>query len=103
MSAPVVPTLKPESQEEIEAHALPALEFYERELRTELERQHWGKAVAIHLESRDYEVAQTATRAYRTLRQRRPQGWITTLAIGAERPNPALERRLGPLHRPERP
>lgn len=60
-----------------------ALAIYERKLPRLLEPAHIGDAVAIHVDSGEYEVAQTHSRAARALLKRHEaDGRIVTLTIG---------------------
>jgi len=69
------PTLSPLARE---AHAL-----YETRLRELLEPDYAGQAVAVHVDSEDYEVASTHSEAARALLVRHPaDGRVVTLTIG---------------------
>jgi len=60
-----------------------ALSLYETQLKTALEPRHSGQAVAVHVDSADYEVAPTHREAVRALLARHaPDGRIVTLTIG---------------------
>ena len=72
-----------------------AVQLYEREIRSTAERDHAGGCVAIHPESGDYELGRNSPSARRTLRRRRRDGYIITLEIGEQAPEPALDRLLG--------
>lgn len=68
---------------ELSPVAQQALNLYETELRSLLEPEFSGQAVAIHVDTRDYEVAATHSAAARALLARRPaDGRIVTLTIG---------------------
>lgn len=58
------------------------LELYDSRLKSLLEPEQNGKAVAIHLDSEDYIVHENWARATRLLRERHPNGSIFTLFIG---------------------
>lgn len=60
-----------------------ARNIYETRLRTLLERDHLGQAVAIHVDSGDYAVASSHNEAARLLLARHERdGRIVTLTIG---------------------
>lgn len=71
-----------------------ASRFFEERLKDLLEAKHTGSVVAIHPESRDFEVGRNSPGARRALRQRRPEGMIVTMSFGQDRPEPALDRLL---------
>jgi hypothetical protein len=71
-----------------------ATEIYGSRLRSLLEQNHLGEMVAIHPESGDYEVGKNSPTARRHLRGRHPAGFIVTMSIGPERPEPTLDRVL---------
>jgi hypothetical protein len=60
-----------------------ALDFYQAELQQILETDHNGKNVAIHPQTKSYEVAAGPGHAYRALRSRQPNGAIVVRKIGA--------------------
>ncbi len=70
--------------------------LYNDRLKGILEPEHNGQTVAIHLESGDHAVAANSPAALRSLRERRPAGKVMTMTIGPEKPDPALDRILGP-------
>ena len=55
--------------------------IYERLLPT-LEPQNTGKAVAIHIDSEDYAVADTHSAARRVLENSHPEGPVVTFTVG---------------------
>ncbi len=59
-----------------------AQSLYDNRLRTILEPERDGEAVAIHPESGDYEVAPNWALARRALRARQPNGFIYSQFIG---------------------
>jgi hypothetical protein len=60
-----------------------ALELYENKLRTVLEPQHNGEAVAIHVDTGDYALGRNHMAAVGNLRTRRARdGRIVVLTIG---------------------
>ena len=60
-----------------------ALALYESHLKPLLEPEHTGEAVAVHVDTGDYEVAPTHREAARTLLTRHPpDGRVVTLTIG---------------------
>jgi hypothetical protein len=59
-----------------------ALAFYKAELRPILEPDHNGENVAIHVETKDYEVAKGPGHAHRGLRARHPEGFVIIHQIG---------------------
>ena len=59
------------------------LSIYETRLRKELERSHLGQAVAIHIDSGDYDVGSSHSAAARLLMTRHKRdGRIVTFTIG---------------------
>lgn len=58
--------------------------FYEERLRSVLEDSQLGKAVAIHVDTGDYSVADTMVQARRLVYSRHPQGMIFARIIGVE-------------------
>src|SRR4030095_11518843 len=90
--------VSPENAWETELLRLSELGFalYNERLRGLLDPEHNGQTVAIHLESGDYAVAANSPAALRALRVRRPAGKVMTMTIGPEKPDPALDRTLGP-------
>jgi hypothetical protein len=56
--------------------------IYDRQLRGALEPDHNGQFVAIHIDTGEYVVADTSSRARATLRDRQPIGMIGTTKIG---------------------
>jgi predicted Fe-Mo cluster-binding NifX family protein len=69
----------PEDDEPI---VVEALAFYNRELRAILETDRNGDHVAIHVDSRSYEVAERSGAAHRALRSKHPDGVIVVHKIG---------------------
>ena len=63
-----------------------AKSIYER-LRGTLESKNAGKAIAIHIDSEDYAIADTHTAARQALEASHPEGAIVTLTIGPPTPN----------------
>lgn len=72
-----------------------AEEICEKRLRSSLEPVHIGEVVAIHVESGDFAVGKNSPTARRALRERHGEGMIVTMSVGADRPEPALDRILG--------
>lgn len=63
--------------------ATEGLALYETRLKAVLEPHHSGQAVAVHVDTADYEVAPTHSEAARALLTRHTQdGRIVTLTIG---------------------
>jgi hypothetical protein len=62
-------TVKPVKVSEI---VRKGMAIYEQ-LKSQLEREHWGKYVVIDPDSGDYEVAPTRTEALLKIRQRHPE------------------------------
>lgn len=60
--------------------------IYER-LRAVLEPQNIGKAVAIHVDSEDYAVADSHSAARRDLESSHPEGAIVTFTLGPPTPD----------------
>ncbi len=57
-------------------------EIYERDIRPQVEADHYGEVVAIDLESGDYAIADTALCAADALRERRPAPDVWVVRIG---------------------
>ena len=66
--------------------------FYEEKLKSLLENSQQGKAVAIHVDSGDYSVADTMVQARRLVHSRHPQGMIFARIIGIEPVNGQILR-----------
>jgi hypothetical protein len=58
------------------------LEIYDSRLKSLLEPEQNGKAVAIHVDTEDYIVHENWALATRLMRERHPDGAIFTLFIG---------------------
>ena len=70
-------------QPEVSAVSQAARRYYDAKLRAELERDSMGKAVAIHVDSGEYAVADSHAAAAELLMQRHPpDGRIVTMTIG---------------------
>ena len=74
-----------------------ALAFYKAELRPILEPDHDGEDVAIHVETKSYEVAKGVGHAYRAMRAKEPDGFIVVHRIGIADPG-LLARMKGERH-----
>jgi hypothetical protein len=59
-----------------------ALAFYNSELAFQLEPEHNGEDVAIHVDTKSYEVARGVGHAYRAMRAKFPEGPIIVHRIG---------------------
>lgn len=57
-------------------------EIYERDLRPLLEPDHFGRIVAIDIQTGDHAVADTALEASRDLRRRQPDAEVWLVRIG---------------------
>jgi hypothetical protein len=78
-SEPEISHLSPVSQR--------GVAIYREKLKSVLEPEHNGEAVAIHVGTGDYVVARSQTEARRTLLKRhKPDGQIVTLTIGPPTP-----------------
>jgi hypothetical protein len=76
-------SLSRDSEEEMTELGRRGLEYYERVLRAELEREHMGQAVAIHVPTGDYALGRTHWHARRALLERHPpDGQAVVLRIG---------------------
>jgi hypothetical protein len=71
-------TVKPVKVSEI---VRKGMAIYEQ-LKSQLEREHWGKYVVIDPDSGDYEVAPTRTEALLKIRQRHPEKVFFSRRIG---------------------
>jgi hypothetical protein len=75
--------------------------IYEEKLKTALEPEQNGKAIAIHLDTGDWAVAEHWGAARRVLRQRRPAGLIASFMIGPAAPDEhALAHRIAAGQKP---
>lgn len=80
------------TEEELEELSRLGQAIYER-LRPEIERDHDGEYIAIHVDSGEFAIGRTATQASRTLRTKRePDGRMHVQKIGNE-PDYALAAR----------
>lgn len=59
-----------------------ARSIYDVQLKARLEPENNGKAVAVHVDSGDYIVADTHTAAGKAMDERHPEGLFVTLTIG---------------------
>ena len=57
-------------------------EIYERDIRPEVEADHFGKVIAIDVDSGDYAVADTARSAARGLREQHPDAQVWLMRVG---------------------
>lgn len=57
-------------------------EIYERDIRPKVEPAHFGKVIAIDVDSGDYAIADTARSAARGLRDRRPEAAVWLMRVG---------------------
>lgn len=78
---------------EREALSKRGLAIYDERLKPILESKFDKKYVAIHVETADYEVADSSGNAMRAMRKRHPQGWLVMKRIGNE-PEWGLAARL---------
>ena len=67
--------------------------IYER-LRATLEPAQDGKAIAIHVDSGEYAVADSMPEARRQMHERRPDGMLYSRTIGVERDMMLVQRIL---------
>jgi hypothetical protein len=65
---------------------------YEEKLKPLLESSHNGRAVAIHVDTGDYSVADTMIQARRLVHERHPEGMIFARVIGVEPMNGQILR-----------
>ncbi len=72
------------TDEEIEALSDRGLAIYDEKLKPILEPDFDNKYVAIHVETEDYEVANSSGDAMRAIRKRRPEGFLLKMRIGNE-------------------
>ena len=89
------------TEEEHEALSSRGLAIYEEKLRPILEPQYDKKSIAIHVETEDYEVADSTGDAMRAIRKRHPEGFLLMMKIGNE-PEWGLAMRLLGLWGPAR-
>ena len=85
---PIIP------QEELERLSAVGRSIYDAKLKTLLEPEYNGQFVAIHLETGDYAVASTSSKARFTLRDKHPEGMIMTGNIGPAKDNQLAYRIL---------
>jgi len=57
--------------------------IYEKKVRAHVEPEHMGDVVAIDVDSGDYEVAEDALAAARSLRDRRPNADVWLMRVGS--------------------
>lgn len=69
-----------------------AIDLYDRELRAKLEPDFIGSYVAIHVDSGEYLVDKTYSRAYIEMKKALPTGHVVLLAIGGA--SEGLRRRV---------
>jgi hypothetical protein len=82
------------TDEELDDLSRRAHAIYDRDLRVLLEPEHNGELVAIHVDTGDYAVANTSSRARVALRNRHPLGMIVTTKIGPPSDDPLAYRIL---------
>lgn len=81
------------TDEELNDLADKGLAIYEEKLKAVLEPEFDKKFLAIHVETEDYEVANSTGDAMRAIRKRHPRGFLLTMKIGNE-PEWGLGQRL---------
>ena len=59
-------------------------EMYERDIRSQVEADNFGKVVAIDVLSGDYELADDVLTSVRLLRVRRPEAGIWLVRVGSQ-------------------
>ena len=69
-----------------------ALAFYNSELASRLEPAHNGENVAIHVDTKSYEIANGVGHAFRAARAKHPEGAIVVHRIGIAEPSLASRR-----------
>ena len=57
-------------------------EIYERDIRPQVEVNHFGKIVAIDVDSGDYAIGDSVIAAAKRLRERRPDADVWSLRVG---------------------
>ena len=73
--------------------------IYENQLKEQLEREHNGEYVVIHVDTGDYAVAKIFTLAHREMMRRRlPKGRMYGRKIGLEPDNDSVARRVASAH-----
>ena len=84
MSATTPNPLTIMTDEEHEAFTNRGLAIYEEKLKLILEPEFDNKYVAIHVDTGDYEVANSSGDAMRAMRKRRSEGRLVIMRIGNE-------------------
>ena len=84
MSATTSNPLTTMTDEEHEAFTDRGIAVYEEKLKTVLEPEFDKKYVAIHVDTEDYEVADSSGNAMRAMRKRHPEGCLLMRRIGNE-------------------
>ncbi len=57
-------------------------EIYERDIRHQVEADHYGEVIAIDVDSGDYAIADTASVAAKRLRAQRPDAGVWLMRVG---------------------
>lgn len=86
-------TLAAEPEDELRNATERGLALYDAQLKETLERDSFGKVVAIHADTGDYFVADDSQSAMREMHSRHPHGFMVITRIGP--PTSADFRRLG--------
>ena len=60
----------------------PALDFYNAELRSQMEAHYSGQYIAIHSDTHDYVVEQYPGKAFKEMKAKYPEGSIVVHLIG---------------------
>lgn len=68
--------------------------LYDEKLKAVLEPEHNGRAVAIHVDSGEYVLADSLPRARQEMHERQPEGMIFSRTIGVETNQALLQRVL---------
>lgn len=82
------------TEEEMERLGERADAIYNERLKALLEPEHNGKVVGIHVESGEYALGKRFPDAMRAIRRQRPEGFIVTMSVGPQQPDPTLDRIL---------
>lgn len=80
------------SEPSLEDVSVKALAFYNSELASRLEPSHNCENVAIHMDTKSYEIANGVGHAFRAARAKHPEGAIVVHRIGIAEPSLASRR-----------
>jgi len=84
----------PEEHEELFADTARRGKAIYEELKAALEPEQNGRAIAIHVDTGEYAIADTPSEARRQMHERRPDGMLFSRTIGVETNQGLLQRIL---------